>query len=62
MTEAQVIALVRQRAKAETQEGLARKLRVAPQYVQAVVSGRAKPGPKVLKGLGLRRVVTYVKA
>lgn len=35
-------------------------MRVSPQYISNVLRGQA-PGPKILRALGLRRVVDYVE-
>ena len=39
---------------AGTQKELARKWRISPQYLSDVLAGRRKPGPKILRRLGLR--------
>ena len=47
--------------KAGSQKEAARRLGISPQYLHDIL-GRGRPiGPKVLKALGYRRVVVYVR-
>jgi DNA-binding phage protein len=43
------------------QAALAAEARVTRQHVNRVVNGTSPPGPKLLRALGLRRVVRYVR-
>jgi len=47
------------RLQSTTQTALARELGVSVGYLNDVVNERREPGPKVLKGLKLRRRVVY---
>jgi len=38
----------------ETQKQMARDWRISPQYLSDLLKGRRKPGPKILKRLGLK--------
>lgn len=42
----------------DSQKDLAREMGVSEAYVSLVLAGKRQPGPKVLKFLGLRQVVT----
>jgi hypothetical protein len=42
-----------------SQAELARELDVSPQYLHDVLNGRREPGRKILKALGVERVVSY---
>lgn len=42
-----------------TQKSAARKLNVSQQYLTDVLNGNREPGPLILVGLGIERVVTY---
>ncbi|KKK63354.1 hypothetical protein LCGC14_2995130 [marine sediment metagenome] len=42
-----------------TQKAWAENRDLSPQYISDVLNGRREPGPLILAGLGLRRVVTY---
>lgn len=42
----------------ESQKDLAREMGVSEAYVSLVLAGKREPGPKVLKFLGLRQIVT----
>lgn len=43
-----------------TQIAWAKSHGVSPAYVSDVIAGRREPGKKILKALGLEKVVTYV--
>lgn len=45
-----------------TQKALAREWRISPQYLSDVLLGRRKPGPKILKRLGLKQGYVPVEA
>lgn len=51
--------LIRSQAK-PTQAAWAKANGVSPAYVSDVIQGRREPGEKILKALGLKRVVSYV--
>lgn len=53
----EVVALFHSLQEAEGAASLACRLGVTRQYVYDVAAGRRSPGPKVLKVLGLRRIV-----
>lgn len=62
MTEKQVVALIRKEVeRAGTIRAAALSWGVTPAYVSFILSGDRKPGEKILKAMGLRRVkaVTY---
>lgn len=40
----------------------ARKLGVSPQYLHDFLNERRKPGKKILAAIGVRKIVSYVKA
>lgn len=42
-----------------SQRALAKELGVGEPYLSDVIHGRRDPGPKILKALGLERVVSY---
>ena len=48
-------------AKPTTQYGLSKTLGVSPQYLSDVMLGRRAPGPKLLKALGLREEIRYLR-
>lgn len=43
-----------------TQASWAKANGISPAYVSDVIQGRREPGEKILKALGLKRVVSYV--
>jgi hypothetical protein len=47
-------------AGSKDQKTAARALGVSPQYLCEVLLGRRPAGPKLLRGIGLQRRVTYV--
>ena len=62
MTREGVVRLIQTRVKeAETAVRVADKWEVSPQYLSDVLSGKREPGAKILKCLGLERVVMYRK-
>jgi hypothetical protein len=63
MTEADVKKLVgRAIERAGGVRALAREWDVSPAQISDVMNGRRGPGPKVLRNLGMRRTVQFVKA
>lgn len=42
-----------------SQRALAKELGVSEPYLSDVINGRRDPGPKILKALGLERIVDY---
>ncbi len=59
MNEQAVIELVRrEKARAGGVSALAREWGVSPCYISQVLKGRMRPGPRILKPLGLKRVAT----
>jgi transcriptional regulator with XRE-family HTH domain len=53
------IEVLRKRLGDGTQRELAGVLGISPQYLNDILSGHREPGPKLLEGLGLERIVTY---
>lgn len=61
MTKESLIKLLHKRKeRCESWTRLADQLGVTPQYLQDIKDGRREPGDKLLRGLGLVKVVTYV--
>jgi transcriptional regulator with XRE-family HTH domain len=50
---------LRKRLRGRTQRSLADEVGVSSQYLNDILSGRREPGPAILAGLGLERVVSY---
>ncbi|MBI5651743.1 MAG: helix-turn-helix domain-containing protein [Chloroflexi bacterium] len=62
MTRDEVVELLRKKIeKAGTQVAIAREFGVTEAYISDILHGKSAPGEKVLVGLGLRRVVSYVR-
>jgi hypothetical protein len=62
MTKESLIKLLHKKAqRSESWTRLADSLSVSPQYLQDIKDGRREPGDKLLRGLGMVKVVTYVK-
>jgi hypothetical protein len=59
LTEDQVVNLLITAKGNEPLETFAPKLNASFQYVARVIARDRKPGPKILKWLGLRKKVTY---
>jgi transcriptional regulator with XRE-family HTH domain len=57
-----IVELLEKFLKAMSQKDLALKLEVTPQYLNDVLRGRREAGPKILKGLGLKKRVSYEKS
>jgi hypothetical protein len=53
--------MLREMARPTTDAALAKQLGLSPQYLCDVLLGRREPGPKLLRALGLRKEVRYVK-
>jgi hypothetical protein len=53
--------MLREMSKPTTDSALAKQLGLSAQYLCDVLLGRREPGPKMLKALGLRKEVRYVK-
>lgn len=64
MNEAAVLAILKKRVAAlgSTQASVAAALAISPAYLCDVMQGRRGLSDKVLKKLGIERVVTYRKA
>lgn len=56
----EALDLLRDLAKAESQRGLAERLKITPQYLCDVLNGRREP-KRILARLGYRQVVLYEK-
>ena len=60
MTTTNVRQLLRRACRdAGGQAAWARRYRVSSPYITDILYGRRSPGPKVLRALGLRAVITY---
>jgi hypothetical protein len=53
------IEMLRERCTRSNQKQVAAELGVSPQYLNDVLARGKEPGEKILKALGLRRVVRY---
>ncbi len=54
-----VIIKLKRRCHGTQQVAVAKAFNVSPAYLSDVMVGRRDPGPKILAGLGLERVVRY---
>ncbi len=62
MTKAELIEHLRQLVEeAGSQRNLAKRLGVSAPFIGDVLLGKREPAAKMLKALGLRRVVTFEK-
>lgn len=61
MNEADVLSLLKKRAKAEKQVYLAADLEISPAYLSDILAGKRGFGDKVITALGLEQIVTYRK-
>ena len=52
-------AVLKRRLDGKTQAELARELGIKPAYLSDILAFRREPGPRVLKALGLTKIVTY---
>jgi hypothetical protein len=59
--EANVAARLRTEVALSSIRAVAKRYKVSATYVQAVCAGRMRPGAKILKALGFKRVVLYVR-
>ena len=63
LSKAHVLEMLRRKARtAGSQKALAEALGVTPAFLSDVLHGKREPGPTMLRALGLRRVVVYVRA
>jgi hypothetical protein len=61
-TQAALLEVLRREvAGSGSQEIVAKRLRVSPQYLCDVLKGRREPGRKLLDALGYRRITVYEK-
>lgn len=62
VTDRDVVKLLRDRVRAQdgNEAATARALGVSKQWLSLVLAGEREPGPKLLRALKLRRVVTYL--
>ena len=60
-TMANPISELRERVEGSSNAEVARELKISPQYLSDVLNDRKKPGDKILKALGLERLVVYVR-
>lgn len=62
VTEEQIIKMLRAYCATQgSQVAAAARLGVSVQHVNDILHGHRKPGPKILKALGLKKVVSYVR-
>ncbi len=54
--------LYRACVEAGKQEAIAERLGVSSQYIGMVLKGKSHPGPSVIRGLGLERIVAWRKS
>jgi transcriptional regulator with XRE-family HTH domain len=54
--------LIRRRLDGKTQAALAAELGITPAYLSDILNFRREPGRRVLKALGLQKVVSYRQA
>ncbi len=54
-----VLSLLREQAEAQSLSAWARKHGISVAYLSDTLGGRRKPGPAILRGLGLQKVVRY---
>jgi transcriptional regulator with XRE-family HTH domain len=60
MTEREVLKRLRSLVRYDqTQTDIAKKARVSPAFVCAVLKGTKEPSPKLLRLIGVERIVTY---
>lgn len=57
-----VMILKRETDKAGSQKAYAAAIGVSAQYLSEVLAGTRAPGEKILKALGLRKIVVYIQA
>lgn len=57
----QIRARLAREAKASTQRETAERYGVSPSLLCDTISGRRDPAPKLLKAMGLTRLVVYVE-
>lgn len=46
-------------AELGSQKAVAKKLKISQQYLNDILRGRREPGDKILKPLGLKKVISY---
>ena len=51
--------LLRRANRESSHDAFARKIGISPQYLNNVVHGEARPGPAILRYLGLKKVVLF---
>lgn len=62
MTPNDVVSTLKAMVDAEgTQSAVAKKLGISPMYLSDLIRKRREPGEKVLKSLGLVRVIVYAE-
>jgi len=54
--------ILKRRLDGMTQAALAEELGIKPAYLSDILNFRRDPGPKVLRALGLTKIVTYQRA
>jgi len=55
----EIRAELKRRCRLSTQAAVARELGISPAHLSDLLRGNRSPGPKVLKKLGIERVVEY---
>ena len=61
LTESDVRAVVESMLTTRTQRELAHELNVSASYLNDYLHFRREPGPKLLEGLGIKKVAMYMK-
>lgn len=56
LTLTQLTAYIRKLCDTDTQKDVAEQLGVTPSYLNDILAGHRKPGPKLLAGLGMREM------
>lgn len=62
MTEEELVTMLCHRIDQSSQKDVARGLGISPQYLCDIIHYRRAPGVKVLKALGLRKIILYMEA
>jgi len=58
-TQAEVIETIKELVRGNSQKKIAKEWHVSPAYFSDVIRGRREPGKKILKAMGLKKVVRY---
>ena len=58
-TDKSPLSILQGHIRAKGSNATARALGISTTYLSDVMCGRRKPGPKILKALGLKRIISY---